>query len=152
MKEAVDAADLIKLVEDHVHHVPRLLIGIEVHLARRQDRVAHRNAMEQFAPQCLVVAAALQAVAHDVQFHFTHDAFEPQQEPIVRVVAVIDAVLVGDQRAEDGAHLEEGVPILRRPRQAAHLQPQHQADVVERHFGGQPLKSAASFRRATALA
>ena len=108
--------------------------------------------MEQLAALRLVVPAALQAIAHDVQFHLAHDPLEAQQEPVVGVVGVVHAVLVGDEAVEDGAHLEEVMPVLGRTGQPAHLQAEHHADVVQRHLGDQPLEAAAPFGRATALA
>src|SRR5262249_33286862 len=76
----------------------------------------------------------------------------PEDQPVVGVVAVVDAVLVGDERVEQGAHLEEGVPVLGSAGQAAQLQAEHDADVVQRPLGPQPLEAGAALGRAAALA
>ena len=55
---------------------------------------------------------------------------------------VVDAVLVGEERPEDGAHLQEVVPILVVAGEAAHLDAEDQADMVHGHLGQQPLESA----------
>jgi hypothetical protein len=57
---------------------------------------------------------------------------------------VVQSVLVGQQGTEDGAQLQELVPILARPRQSAHLQPEDEADVVEAHLGEQALEAEAA--------
>ena len=58
VKHAVDAAEFLELVEDQLDDDSGLLVGVELHLSRRQDHVAHRHAVEQFAASRLVVAAA----------------------------------------------------------------------------------------------
>src|SRR3954470_19939309 len=45
--------------------------------------------------------------AQDVQLGFAHRALQPEQEPVVVVGRVVEPVLVGQQRAEDGAQLQE---------------------------------------------
>ena len=112
MKQPVGRAQLVELVEKQPHDVTGLLIGIKVYFPSRQDHVTHRHADEQLTPLRLIIPTALQAVAHDVQFHFTHDPLEAQQETVVGVISVVDAILVGDERTENGAHLEEGMPVL----------------------------------------
>jgi hypothetical protein len=68
-------------------------------------------------------------------------ALQAEQEPVVGVVGVVDAILVGQERAQEGADLQQVVPIAGRPREPAHLQPQDQPDVVHRDLGEQALEA-----------
>jgi hypothetical protein len=65
-------------------------------------------------------------------------------------MGVVDAVLVG-QQGEEGAQLDEVVPVRVGPRQAAHLQPQDQADVVHGNLGQQVLEAVAIGDRLAAV-
>ena len=51
---------------------------------------------------------------------------------------MIDAVGVADQRIGEAAQLDKAMPIGVVARQPRHLEPEHEADVGERDFGGQP--------------
>lgn len=64
---------------------------------------------------------------------------QPEQEPIIGIVGVVDAVLVGQQRSEQGADLQQMMPVFRRAGQTAHLQPQDQTDVVHGELGHEAL-------------
>ena len=55
---------------------------------------------------------------------------------------IVDAVLVREQRPEDGTHLQEIMPILVVAGDAAHLDPEDQADMLHGNFGQEALKSA----------
>jgi hypothetical protein len=49
---------------------------------------------------------------------------------------MIDAVGVADERIGHAAEIEQAIPVRVVARQARYLQPQDDADVTERHFGG----------------
>ena len=56
VKQPVDAAEFLELVEDQADNAPSLLVGVKIDLAGRQNHVAHRHCVEQFAalgPCCL---------------------------------------------------------------------------------------------------
>jgi hypothetical protein len=57
---------------------------------------------------------------------------------------VIQAVLVAQEGAQDGTRLQQPVPVVV-PRQAAHLQAEDKADVVETDLGHEVLEPLASF-------
>src|SRR3954467_11838937 len=52
---------------------------------------------------------------------------------------MVDAVAVGDQRAGEGADLEQLVPVAAGPGEPRHLEPEHQADTAEPDLGHQAL-------------
>ena len=77
--------------------------------------------------------------------------FRPSKKPVVGILRVVDAVLVREDRPEDGTHLQEIVPILVVAGDAAHLDPEDQADMLHGNFGQEALKSAPLVGRPTAL-
>ena len=78
--------------------------------------------------------------------------FRPSKKPVVGVLGIVDAVLVRQERSEDGTHLQKIVPILVVAGDAAHLDPEDQADMLHGNFGEEALKSASLVGRAAALA
>src|SRR4030095_7269416 len=56
---------------------------------------------------------------------------QSQQQPVVVIGRVLEPVLVGQQGPEEGAQLQELMPVLVGAGQAAHLQAEDNADVVE---------------------
>jgi hypothetical protein len=89
-----------------------------------------------------VVAAIDQTLPQGDQLERAHVALEPQQESVVGLARVVDAVLVGDQRAAQGPQLQELLEVYRRACQAAHLQAEYQADVAQADLGQQALEAA----------
>jgi hypothetical protein len=65
---------------------------------------------------------------------------------------VVEAIVVGEQDAEDRTQLDDLVPILARAGQPAHLQAEDQPDMVEADLGEQALEAEPSFGRGAALA
>jgi len=82
-----------------------------------------------------------------VQLGLTHRALETQQEAIVKVTGVVDAILVEDERLGEGADFQEPVPVRRIARQARHLQPHHEPHAAEADLGDEALKALALDRR-----
>lgn len=76
---------------------------------------------------------------------------ETQQQAVVVLARIVQAVGVGQQRAIDGAQLQQCMPVFARPRQPAHLQAEDQPDAIGTDFRQQPLKAAAPLRRTAAL-
>lgn len=96
---------------------------------------------EQLAAARLVQPALVEPAAQDVQLGGAEGALDPEQELVVMVGRVIQAVLVGQQGAEDGADFQELMPVLVGACQAAHLQAEDDADLVEGDGGEQALEA-----------
>lgn len=69
--------------------------------------------------------AALQAGADEVQLGLAHRALQAQQQTVVEVAGVIEAVLVAHQRARQRTDLKQPVPVHRVACQAADRQAEH---------------------------
>ena len=115
------------------------LVGMEADLAvgLAPDK-ADRQPSAQLTARRLVANAAVEAGSQDMQLGFAHGALEPEQEAVVEEGGMIDAVGVADQRIGEAAQLDEAMPIGVVARQARDLEPEHEADVSERDFGGEP--------------
>src|ERR1019366_1945627 len=117
----MNASQLFELFEEQTHRCASLLVRIELNFAVSYFYVSQRHAEKQLAAARLVESSVQQAIPHYVQLHFAHDSFEAQQKPIIGIIAIVHAVFIGDERAEDGAHLKERMPVLRRTSEPAHL-------------------------------
>ena len=108
--------------------------------------------MEELAALGLVQPASLQSISHSNKLEFADCPLQAQQEPVVGVLRVVDAVLIREDRPEDGAHLQEIVPIPVVAGDTAHLDAEDQADVLHGHLGQEALKSAPTVGPTTAQA
>ena len=70
--------------------------------------VADRRTHEDFTAGDLVEQPLPHPAAEEVQLGLGHDPREPEQEPVVVVGRVVDAILVGEQGAKQGAELQVG--------------------------------------------
>ena len=86
-----------------------------------------------------------------MQLHFRDLALQAEDEPVVGVGRVVDAVLVGQQGAEEAADLQQVVPVLAGSGEPAHLQAQDQPDVVHGDLGQQALETEPGVGGAAAL-
>ena len=130
--------------EEKAHGVLNLLIGIEhQYLAARIVDVANRRTHPELAATSLVELAAEQTRAQQVELGLTHRPLQPEQQPIVEVPRVVDAVLVQDERFGERTDLEQAVPVGGIARQARDLQTHHDADSTEADIGDQALKAVA---------
>ena len=140
-KDRVRGTEFLELLEDQPDHPAGLLVGLLDDLARGRLEVAQGDGQEQLAALRLVPAPAEQAIAQRHQLEFAHGAPHPQEQAVVPVQGVVDAVLIAEQRVEDAAHVDELMPVLVGPRQPAQLQPQHDPHVVQAHLRHQPLEA-----------
>jgi len=76
-----------------------------------------------------------------VQFRLAHRALQPQEQAVVVLAGVVDAVHISDKRAEEGADLQQLVPIPRGARQAGHVNAQDEADVVQADLRDETLEA-----------
>ena len=134
-QHAVDRAPLLEQVEHQPDDGPHLLVGIERDLARRPPHVAARQVEEQLAAPGLGPAPRVHAALEDVQLGLAHGALEAEQQAVVVGRRIEDAVAVGDERVEQGADLEQLVPVAAGAGEPGHLDPEHEADAAEPDLG-----------------
>jgi hypothetical protein len=106
----------------------------------------------QLAAAGLGQLAAAQPRADEVQLGLRHGALEPEQQAVVEVGGVIEAVLVADQRVGQRADLQQPVPVGVVARQPGDLQAEHDPRVAQADRGHQVLEALAVGRRRAGLA
>ena len=87
--------------------MPHFFIRIHDWLAIRVVDIAYREGKTQFPPGSGIFLAADHAGVEEVEFRFTHGAFQADKEPVVKISHVIDAVFVNDEGAEQAAQLKK---------------------------------------------
>ncbi len=137
-QHGVERAEPVEEVEDQPHRRAGLLVGFEDHLPRRPAPVADGQRQGQLAALGFGQPPARHPLPDQVQLTLGHGALEPQQQAVVVVAGVIDAVGVGEQGLRQRAQLDQLVPVAAGAGQPGHLDPQHQADPAHRHLGDQP--------------
>jgi hypothetical protein len=116
-------------------------VRVEANLAVRvTPDEADRESPTQRAARGLVANAAFEAAAEDMQFGFTHGAFEPQDQAVVKEGWVVDTVGIGDQGV---GHPAQPVPVRVIASQARHLETQDDADFGQGDVGSQPGEAGA---------
>jgi len=83
-----------------------LLDAVMAHL-----EIAHGHGQEEFAPPSLLLEGFNGALTEERQLHLAHRALHAQQKTVVRVAGFVDTVLIDDQRADEAAKLQKGVPV-----------------------------------------
>jgi hypothetical protein len=116
-------------------------IGIEDYLIGCVVDQTHGERHAQLASACLVENPALQPRPKHMQFRLAHRAFESQQQAVIEVAGIINAIFIEDERIAEGANLEQPMPIGRVARKPRDLQPQNNTGFAQAHLRHQPLKS-----------
>ena len=96
---------------------------------------------DQLAAAGLGHDPAAQPGPDEMQLGFGHLAFHAEQEPVVEVAGVIEAVFVADQGAGHAAQLEELVPVGVVAGQPGAFQAEHDPGPAQGHLGDQLLES-----------
>ena len=137
-QQAAEAAQGRELVQDQPHDVLHLLVGIELQFAVRPDHVARRGLAQPFAAAGAVQASGLHPLLDLMQFDPSHEALDGQDEAIVEILRMVQAVLVGQQGVEGRTDLDQAATGLVLAGEAIDLKAEHQADVAEGDLREQP--------------
>ena len=130
-------------VEQHPQGPLHLGIRIERDPVQRIVDQSHRQRhLQGPAPRLIQQAAAQPGVEH-VQLGFAHGALEAEQQPVVEVAGIVDAVLVEDQRVAQRGDLQQAVPVGRVARQPRHLEPEHDSGAAHADLRDQALEPVA---------
>src|SRR5215813_6407126 len=112
------------------HGILDLLVRIEHEAALGVVHQSDRGWQTEVTAARLVADASLQPGAEDMELGFGHRAFEPEDESIVKVGWIIEAVLVQNERLGQCPEFEQSVPVRRIAGQARDFQAHHNADPV----------------------
>ena len=117
------------------------LVGVEHDLAGRVGDEPDRQRQRQLTTAGLGEDAAAQPCAEEVQLRLRHLPLQPEQEAVVELAGVVEAVLVQDQRLAERADLEQPMPISVVASQARDLEPEHDPRPADPDLGDQPLEA-----------
>ena len=143
-QHAADAAQDGELLQDQASHLLHLLVGIELQFAGRPDDIARRRLAQPLAAPTAIQTAGLHALLELVQLETSQEAFDGQNQAIVKIQRMIDTILVGEQGIEGGANLDQATTGLVFAGQAIDLKAEDQADMVEGYLGQEPGKVVAA--------
>ena len=110
-----------------------LLVGVDDRLAVLVIDVPDRESEPQLAALRGGALGALQPAGHHVQLGLGHLRLQPQQQPIVEVLQVIDPVSVQHQGVGQRAELKQPQEVRVVARQPRDLQPEDRADLAQTH-------------------
>ena len=145
----MEGAKLLELPEDEAHHLPDLLVGVEADLPGGPPRVAYGQGERELAAAGLSQLTFVQALLEHVQLRLAHGSFEAEEQAVVVLGGIVDAVEVRDQGRKKRADLQELMPVLRRARKTGHLHAQDEPHVVEADLRNQPRESLPAFGAAS---
>ncbi len=91
--------------EEQLHRISDPLVGVQPDLALL-PHVAHRQADAKGAPTRLVASPTDHPALQEMQLRFAQGPLQPQQQPVVVVIRVVDAVLVHDQGPRQSRHFQ----------------------------------------------
>ena len=138
--------DRLELREPTEHQADCLLdtpIGILFDQIAPRLRVAHGHGQEEFASTCLLLHRFDGALAEDRKLHLAHRPLHAEQQSVVRRGRIVYAVLVDDDRADQAAKLQQGVPVTPVAGQARRLHRHDGADAPLADRREQPLEARA---------
>ena len=130
-------------LEEQPHALLDLRVGVEGHAAVRGVDEADGQMAAQLAAARLIQDAAAQAGPQHVQLGFAHGPLETQQQAVVEVRGIVDAILVEDEGVSECADLQQPVPVGRVAGQARHLQPEDDARAAQPDIGDEVLEAGA---------
>lgn len=136
-----------KPVKDQPHGLLHFLVGVQNDALVGIEDEPDGQPEAQLAVAGLLQLAAQQPAAQPMQFGLAHRAPESQQQAIVVLVGIVEAVFVDDQGLGQRADLQEPIPIAAGAGQARGFQAQDRPGPAHAHFGEQLLEAIAADRR-----
>ena len=118
-------------IQDQADDALHLLVGIELQFAVRSDHVTRRDLAEPFAPPGAVEAAGLHPLLKLMQFDPSHEPLDGQDEAIVEVQRMVQAIEVGQQGIEGRTDLDQATAGLILADEAVELKAEYQSHVAQ---------------------
>jgi len=84
-----------------------------------------------------------------MKFGLAHCSLQPEQQPIIEVSRIVEAILVEDQRIGQCADLDQAMPVAAVSSESRYLKTHHDASLPETYFGNETLEAFAVGCRST---
>src|SRR5258708_24696769 len=97
--------------EDKSDRVLHATIGILFDPVIIGLQIANRDRPDEFAAPGLLLDGLSRALAENRQLHLAHSSLHAKQQPVVWRARFIHTVLIDNERTNQSAELEQGVPI-----------------------------------------
>jgi hypothetical protein len=152
VQQAIERAHGLERLEAPREHRPSLRIGLAGHRARGQEPRAHRHTMAQGPAVGVVPAPPRQPLPHGLALDCAPGTWYAEPEASMRIVGLGPPVLLGEEGATPGAHVQPLMPVLRATRQPTPRHAPHQPEMMPRHLGEEPLAPGPRRRRRPTLA
>jgi hypothetical protein len=108
---ASSALQLSKLSEDELDASLHFFIGVENDCAPSIMGQPSGQRQPEFAPRRFLTFPLMQAHANLMQFRFTHDSGQSEQQAVMIDTRVVEALAIGNEHAEHRAEFQELMPI-----------------------------------------
>lgn len=129
-----------KEFEDLLDSLLNLPIRIELDVPLGIIDQAGRQHGPKLSSSGLVQLPPIQSRPQEVQLSLTHRATQSQQQTVIELVRIIQAVLVEDQGIRHRTQLQQPLPIRGIASQPRNLQTEHQTHLAQPHVGHQTLE------------
>jgi hypothetical protein len=139
-QQCPDGAESLKLVEYQPDDLLDLLIGVKANFSGGRIEIACGQAAAEFTALGLVEGALMEALFEGMEFGLTHGALQAQQQAIVIVAGVVNAIEVADEGFEECTDFEELMPVLGRSSEPGDIETENQSDMIQAHFGHELLE------------
>jgi len=121
------APEFLELVEQQPDDPADALIRVDFDLPDLVPAIAGRQNEAQLAPQRLRIPRCNAALAQEAQLVLGHRPLQPQEQAIIDQARIVRAVRIDHQRADQGAQIDQVVPVAPVPSQAGCLDAKHRA-------------------------
>ena len=139
-QHATDRPQLREEVHDLLDGVAHGLVGAELEsTGERVVRIADRHRHGVLPAPRLVEPSALHAGGDLVALDLREGALQAEEQAIVELGRVVQAVLIADQHRKRRGQLQELIPIQAVASEPRDLQPEHDPHLAQRQQGDQPL-------------
>jgi hypothetical protein len=135
------AAQLGELAKEQAHRLHDPLVGIERHLPRLLPAVARREAHAQLPPARFGIASGQAPLPEETQLVLGHRALQAEQQPVVHQARIVDAIMIDEEGAHQGAQVDQVMPVATIASEARGFEAEHGAYDPAAHGGHQPLEA-----------
>jgi hypothetical protein len=135
-----------ELFENQAHYVLHLLVEIQLQATLGAENVAWWGLSHPFAPPTAIQTPGLHALLKLMQLDSSHEAFDSQDQTIIEIMRMIQAVLIGQQGVKPSTELDQAATSFIFTGQTVNLKTEHQSNMIEGNLGQQPSKIVAAMR------